>query len=53
VIALARANLFSSYKVGQTDNVSITHLQFVDDALIVGNKSWANISTFKGLAYAF
>ena len=34
---LVRANLFSGYKVGQTGDVHISHLQFPDDTLLVRN----------------
>jgi len=40
-------------QVGKTDNVSITHLQFVDYTLLVGNKSWANIWSLKALLLLF
>jgi hypothetical protein len=36
---LVRADLFSGYKVGQTAEIHISHLQFVDDTLLVGKKS--------------
>jgi len=36
-------NLFSGYKVGTERPVSVSHLQFADDTLILGEKSWANV----------
>lgn len=51
--ALVRAGLFLSYKVGQTYNVIISHLQFVDDTLLVGNKILANIRSLKALLIFF
>lgn len=51
--ALVRANLNSSYKVGHTDNVSITHLHLGDDILLVGNTSLANIKSLKALLLLF
>jgi hypothetical protein len=36
-------NLFTGYKVGRSDPVTVSHLQFADDTLILGEKSWANI----------
>jgi len=32
------AGLFIGYKVGQTTSISISHLQFVDDTLLLGEK---------------
>jgi len=34
------AHLFNGYIIGHRDEVSITHLQFADDTIIIGNKSW-------------
>jgi len=42
--ALAKKNLFVGYGFGPHRQNSITHLQFVDDTLLVGDKSWR---TFK------
>ena len=41
--ALTVNNLFTGYKVGMYDPMSVSHLQFADDTLILGEKSWANI----------
>jgi len=35
--------------MGQTENVNITHLQFPDYTLFLGNKCWANIQSLKAL----
>ncbi|PNY08829.1 cysteine-rich receptor-like protein kinase [Trifolium pratense] len=42
-------SLFKGYRVGTKANslVYISHLQFADDTLIVGEKSWANIRVLK------
>jgi len=37
--SLSRNNLFSGYQVGRNAETFVTHLQFADDTLIVGNKS--------------
>ena len=37
--ALVDVGLFTGYKVGTSPSVSITHLQFVDDTLLVGTRS--------------
>jgi hypothetical protein len=36
-------NLFTGYKVGRSDPVVVSHLQFADDTLILSEKSWANV----------
>jgi len=51
--ALVEAGLFSGYKVGANNHVSITHLQFVDDTLLIGERSWANIRALKALLLLF
>jgi hypothetical protein len=52
--ALVEAGLFSGYKVGDNNNlVSITHLQFADDTLLIGDRSWANFRALKALLILF
>ena len=41
--SLSDSNLFTGYTVGGRDSMTVSHLQFADDILILGNKSWANI----------
>jgi len=36
------ANLFCGYSVGAENEMVLSHLQFVDDTLLLGEKSWAN-----------
>jgi hypothetical protein len=33
--------------------ISITHLQFADDTLLIGDRSWANIKALKALLLLF
>jgi len=51
--SLVEAGLFSGYKVGANNLLSITHLQFVDDTLLIGDRSWANIRALKALLLLF
>ena len=52
--ALGEAGHFSGYKVGAINNlVSITHLQFADDTLLIGDRSWANIRALKAILILF
>jgi hypothetical protein len=46
---LVASGLFKGYQVGSktTSVVHLSHLQFVDDTLIVGENSWANIRVLK------
>lgn len=41
--SLVVKNIYAGYNVGTTSSVSITHLQFVDDTLLLGVKSWPNV----------
>jgi len=43
--AATEANLFTGYSVGSTNPTVISHLQFADDTLLMGVKSWANVRT--------
>jgi hypothetical protein len=36
-------NLFTVYSVGAQGAVTLSHLQFADDTLLLGAKSWGNI----------
>ena len=47
------AHLFNGYIIGHSDEVSITHLQFVDDTIIIGNKSWLNVRTMRDVLLLF
>jgi len=41
--SLSINNLFSGYHLGRSEHVIVSHLQFADDTLILGEKSWANV----------
>jgi len=47
------AHLFNGYLIGHSDEVSITHLQFADDTIIIGNKSWLNVRTMRAVLLLF
>ncbi|MCI45564.1 hypothetical protein A2U01_0066803, partial [Trifolium medium] len=40
-------NLFTGYSVGEVAPVSVLHLQFTDDTLLMGIKSWANVRALR------
>lgn len=37
--SLVDAGLFHGYSIGEQEGVQLTHLQFADDTLIIGEKS--------------
>jgi hypothetical protein len=40
-------NLYTGYGVGTTNSVVVSHLQFADDTLLLGTKSWANVRALR------
>ncbi|GAU14843.1 hypothetical protein TSUD_50550 [Trifolium subterraneum] len=48
--AMVRNGSFIPYRVGSNISVSVSHLQFADDTLLVGVKSWANVRALKPAA---
>ncbi|MCI74326.1 cytochrome P450, partial [Trifolium medium] len=40
---MVERNLFAGYSVGGMDQILVSHLQFADDTLMLGTKSWANV----------
>ena len=46
-------NLFTGYTVGSSEPVTVSHLQFADDTLILGNKSRANIRAMRAVLLLF
>jgi len=51
--SLSENNLFTGYKVGSFDPVTVSHLQFADDTVILGEKSWANIRSMRAVLILF
>jgi len=45
--ALVETGTFTGYKVGGANPVVVSHLQFADDTLLIGNKSWANVRAMR------
>ena len=46
-------DLFRGYGVGHSDEVRLTHLQFADDTIILGEKRWRNVRTLRALLLLF
>jgi hypothetical protein len=51
--AVVGQNLFTGYRVGQQDLVEVSHLQFADDTLLLGAKSWANVRALRAVLVLF
>ena len=46
-------NLYTGYEVGNPNSVVVSHLQFADDTLLVGTKSWANVRALRAVLTLF
>jgi len=53
VKSMVENNLFTSYEVGHANSVVVSHLQFADDTLLVGVKSWANVRALRAVLSLF
>ncbi|CAJ2661595.1 unnamed protein product [Trifolium pratense] len=51
--AVVERNLFTGYSVGSQNPVSVSHLQFADDTLLIGTKSWANVRALRAVLVLF
>ncbi|CAJ2638128.1 uncharacterized mitochondrial protein AtMg01250-like [Trifolium pratense] len=51
--ALVERNLFTGYNFGELNPISISHLQFADDTVLLGVKSWANVRTMRVVLVLF
>jgi len=51
--SLVEDGMYYSYKVSANNLAQITHLQFVDDTLLIGDRSLANIRALKALLLLF
>jgi len=46
-------NIYHAYGVGSHREVSLSHLQFADDTLILGEKNWLNVRTIQAVLLLF
>jgi len=53
MMSLVATGLFRGYHVGRFDGVSTSHLQFVDDTLLLDEKSWANVQYMRAVLIIF
>ncbi|MCI76381.1 RNA-directed DNA polymerase (Reverse transcriptase), partial [Trifolium medium] len=47
--AMVERKLFTGYSVGELDPVTVSHLPFADDTLLLGTKSWANVRALQAV----
>ncbi|CAJ2666451.1 unnamed protein product [Trifolium pratense] len=50
---MVERNLFTGYSVGELSPMSVSHLQFADDTLLMGTKSWANVRAMRAVLVLF
>jgi len=50
---MVKNNLFTGYGVGHTNDIVVSHLQFADDTLLLGVKSWANVRSLREVLSLF
>ncbi|WJX34558.1 hypothetical protein P8452_22662 [Trifolium repens] len=51
--AVVARNLFTGYSIGAQDPVVVSHLQFANDTLLMGVKSWANVRALRAVLALF
>jgi len=51
--SLSRNNLFLGFQVGSSAVTTVSHLQFANDTLILGDKSWANVRAMRAILLLF
>ncbi|GAU51172.1 hypothetical protein TSUD_412070 [Trifolium subterraneum] len=51
--AMVQSNLFSGYNIGSVNPIVVSHLQFADDTLLLGIKSWANVRALRTVLVLF
>jgi len=51
--AMVDSQLFQGYRVGAANSVVLSHLQFADDTLLLGTKSWGNVRTLRATLLIF
>jgi len=51
--AVVDSNLFIGYRFGLHNELFVSHLQFADVTLLMGEKSWANVRAFRAVFVLF
>jgi hypothetical protein len=52
-LSISLEGLFSGYTVGTNNTTVVSHLQFTDDTLLLGTKSWANVRALRAVLTLF
>jgi len=47
MFSVIAAWLFNGYRVGRDNALSLSHIQFADDSMIIGEKSWLNVRSVR------
>jgi len=50
---MVQSNIFIGYNIGHVNCTVISHLQFVDDMLLLGVKRWANVRALRVVLVLF
>lgn len=51
--AMVEVDMFHDYGVGNGGDVCLTHLQFTNDTIIIGDKSWLNVRSMRVVLLLF
>ncbi|CAJ2670867.1 unnamed protein product [Trifolium pratense] len=51
--AMVARNLFTGYSIGGQESIRVSHLQFADDTLLLGVRSWANVRALRAVLVLF
>jgi len=51
--SMVENNLFTGFGVGHANSAVVSHLQFADDTLLLGVKSWANVQALRAILSLF
>lgn len=51
--SMVENSLFTGFGVGNRNSYVVSHFQFVDDTLLLGVKSWANVRAFRAVLSLF
>jgi hypothetical protein len=51
--AMVDNHLFTGYLVGVANSMVVSQLQFADDTLLLGHKSWANVQALRATLFLF
>jgi len=51
--SVVEVGLFNGYRLGRENALGLSHLQFADDTLIIGEKSWLNVRSMRAVLLIF